>query len=251
MLKKRIIPLMLLKDNRLVKGQCFSSYRDVGDPVKSAMVYSDQDADELVLLNLDGASGLDRLLRILPKLTENVFMPLSLGGGISSFEHAARLIECGADKVVINSALYQDHSLIEKISKRYGVQAMVASIDVKCVDGEYILYRSNGTIKESISLKEHVQQCIDRGAGEIIIQNIDKDGSMMGFDTQLATLVHAMSAVPVVLASGCGDYSHICDAFSQSDVSAVACGSLFNFSDSSPIRAKSYLSNYGVPYKQQ
>lgn len=251
MLKKRIIPLMLLKDSRLVKGQCFSSYRDVGDPVKSAMVYSDQDADELVLLNLDGASGLDRLLSILPKLTESVFIPLSLGGGISSFEHAARLIECGADKVVVNSALYQYPTLIENISKRYGVQAMVASIDVKYVDGEYILYSSNGTIEESICLKDHIHQCIDKGAGEIIIQNIEKDGFMMGFDTQLATLAHDMSTVPIVLASGCGNYSHICDAFSQSDVSAVACGSLFNFSDSSPIRAKSYLSNYGIDYKQQ
>lgn len=251
MLKKRIIPLMLLKDSRLVKGQCFSSYRDVGDPVKSAMVYSDQDADELMLLNLDGATGLDRLLKILPKLTESVFMPLSLGGGISSFEHAARLIECGADKVVVNSSLYQNPTLIEDISKRYGVQAMVASIDVKYVDGDYNLYSSNGTVKESICLKDHVQQCIDNGAGEIVIQNIDKDGSMLGFDIQLAKLVHDMSTVPVVLASGCGDYSHISDAFSQSHVSAVACGSLFNFSDSSPIRAKSYLSNYGVPYKQQ
>lgn len=242
---------MLLKDDRLVKGTRFSSFRDVGNPVKSAMVYSDQDADELILLNIDGNAGIENLISLLPELTRNVFMPLSLGGGIKCFEDAAKLINVGADKVVLNSVVYTNPKLIEQISARFGVQAVVISIDVKYVDNAYILYSDNGTHEQSITLNDHIKTCIKCGAGEIVIQNIDHDGCMNGFDIKLAHYVDDLSSIPVILSAGSGNYSHIKQAFIETNVSAVACGSLFNFSDSSPIRAKSFLSNYGVEYKKQ
>lgn len=248
MLKKRIIPLMLLSGDRLVKGVNFSSHRDVGNPVKSAKVYSDQDADELIILNINGHSGIKSLLNILPSLTRNVFMPLSLGGGIKTFEDAALLISNGADKVVINTGAYNTE-LISDISNRFGVQAVVVSIDVRLKYGKYILYSENGTVKQRIGLEEHVKSCIEKGAGELMIQCIDLDGSVSGFDENLAKKVLGICNIPVILASGCGNYSHIKSAFMNVDIAAVSCGSLFNFSDSSPIRAKSYLSNYGIKYK--
>ena len=251
MLKKRIVPLMLLREGRLVKGVAFSDYRDVGDPVKSAQVYSDQDADELVLINIEGDKGLSNLVNILPDLTKNVFMPLTLGGGIRSFSDAALLINSGSDKVILNSAVYVSPSIIGDIANRFGVQSVVVSIDVRKHESGYVLYSHNGLQREAVALDKHVQLCIDHGAGEILIQNIDNDGTMKGFDIELGKYVHDISSVPVILSAGSGDYSHLKDAFVTADVAAIACGSLFNFSDSSPIRAKSYLSNYGVKYKQK
>lgn len=250
MLKNRIIPIQLLKNGRLVKGCNFTNYRDVGDPVKSSHVYSMQDADELILLNIGGPQSLTDIVDLLPKLSEKVFMPISIGGGIRTYKDAATLINEGADKVVLNTVVYSDNHIIEEISKNFGCQSVTVCIDVRREFDEYFLYSKNGLIKESISLRDHIDNCINRGAGEIILQSIDLDGTMKGYDLSLSVIANEYSSVPFVLAGGSGDYSHIKDVFLSSNISAVACGSLFNFSDSSPIRAKHYLKNYGVNYKK-
>lgn len=250
MLKNRIIPIQLLSDGRLVKGRKFGDYRDVGDPVKSSHVYSMQDADELILLNIDGHDRLSDLIALLPKLSEQVFMPISIGGGIRSYSDAAMLIKEGADKVVLNSVTYNNYSMITDIANDYGCQSVAVCIDVREIDGTYLLFSENGHTQHSVSLDEHIETCIEAGAGEIILQSIDLDGSMRGFDLCLALFANKYTTTPFILAGGSGDYSHIKDVFLSSKTSAVACGSLFNFSDSSPIRAKHYLKNYGVNYKR-
>ena len=250
MLKKRIIPIQLLSGGRLVKGRNFDNYRDVGDPVKSSHVYSMQDADELILLNIDGHDCLSDLISLLPKLSEKVFMPISIGGGIRNYNDAAMLKKEGADKVVLNSVTYNNYKIITEIANNYGCQSVSVCIDVREVDSTYLLFSENGHIQHSVSLNEHIESCIEAGAGEIILQSVDRDGSMNGFDASLALVANKYTTTPFILAGGSGDYSHIKDVFLSSRTSAVACGSLFNFSDSSPIRAKHYLKNYGINYKR-
>ncbi|WP_448552042.1 imidazole glycerol phosphate synthase subunit HisF [Thalassotalea montiporae] len=251
MLKKRIIPLMLLLDERLVKTVQFDSWRDVGDPVKSASVYNSQYTDELVLLNIARHSrSIDQLAELIPEIAKVSFMPLSVGGGINRFDDAAYLINQGADKIIVNSAAYSTPELITQIADKFGRQAVIVSIDTKHQDSQHVLYSHCGQQAESISLEQHINTCQQAGAGEFMIQSIDHDGMMSGFDLELLNQVVAISKVPVIGCSGSGDYQHLKQAFVETGVSALGCGSLFNFSDSNPIRAKNYLTNYNLAFKQ-
>ena len=252
MLKKRIIPVQLLLDGRLVKTRQFGAYRDVGDPVASSRVYNAQNADELVFLNINrSARDIEPLLKLLDRVSAVSFMPLSLGGGISSFESAARLIRSGADKVVVNSAIYRDYPLISKIADSFGSQAVIVGIDARldAVSGEYTLYSDCGRAAEHVSLDDHIAQAVAAGAGEILANSIDRDGMMSGYDISLLKRVVEAVPVPVIGCGGAGNYNHLKDAFLESRVSALACGSLFNFTDSNPIRAKAFLTNYGLHFK--
>lgn len=253
LIKKRIVPLLLLNNGRLVKGQQFDNYRDVGDPVKSAGVYNSQTADELIILNIgDQRGNIEPLLNALDGLTQNCFMPLSVGGGIRTLQDGVELLKRGADKIVLNSACYESLEIISELSSKYGSQAVVCSIDVradsKYEDG-YRLYSQLGKVPQTKTLSQHINDVITAGAGEIMIQSIDNDGSMAGMDIMLTNKVMAYASVPVLIGGGAGNYQHLLEVFLQSDVSGVVCGSLFNFSDSNPVRARSYLLNYDLPFK--
>lgn len=250
MLKKRIIPIQLLLNGRLVKSKQFDAFRDVGDPVKSASVYNSQYADELIFLNIHRqANDTALLLALIEQISRVCFMPLSIGGGIRTFEQAAQLIKNGADKVVLNSICYTDQSVITKVANEFGSQAVIVAIDVRKKDGSYQLFSHSGQILESVLLDQHIQNILQAGAGELLIQSIDRDGTMTGFDIDLMKYVATRSSVPMIACGGSGNYDHLKEVFIESDVSAVACGSIFNFSDSNLIRAKAYLSNYNLPFK--
>lgn len=253
MLKKRIIPILQLHQQRLVKTQQFSSWRNVGDPVKSASVYNSQFTDELVLINIDRDNrSITPLLEVIPEIAKVSFMPLSVGGGISNFEDAAALINRGADKITLNSACYDMPQLISDIADKFGSQAVIVSIDVKKNENtqSYSLYSNCGQSLQSISLEQHIKKCEQAGAGEFMFQSIDHDGMMSGFDINLLQQVMKLTNLPVIGASGSGNYQHLKEAFTETGVSALACGSLFNFSDSNPIRAKNYLTNYDIAFKK-
>lgn len=252
MLKKRIIPIQLLLDGRLVKTVSFGDHRDVGDPVKSSAVYNSQYADELVFLNIDRSGhSIEPLAELLEKVSEVSFMPLAVGGGIRTFEDAAFLIKHGADKIVMNSAAYENPALIRRTAEQFGSQAVIAAIDARYDQrlDRYVVYSNCGTVRHDIALRDHVARCIDHGAGEILIQSIDRDGAMSGFDIPLINDVMAVAPVPVIACGGSGNYEHLKDAFLETGVSALGCGSLFNFSDSNPMRAKNFLTNYDLPFK--
>ena len=253
MLKKRIIPIQLLLDDRLVKTVSFGDYRDVGDPVKSAAVYNSQYADELMFLNIDrNGRSIEPMAKLIERVSEVSFMPLAVGGGIRSYEDAAFLIRHGADKVVINSAAYGDATPIRHTAETFGSQAVIVGIDARydADAGRYVAYSHNGTRRRDILLPDHIARCIEQGAGEIMIQSIDRDGTMSGFDVPLIRQVMAAAGVPVIACGGSGNYEHLKEAFLETDVSALGCGSLFNFSDSNPIRAMNFLSNYGLAFKR-
>lgn len=252
MLKKRIIPVQLLIDDRLVKTVKFDGYRDVGDPVSSSKVYNAQYADELVFLNINRSERtISPLVRLLDRVSEVIFMPLALGGGIRSVADAVRLIRSGADKVIVNSAVFRDYDFVSQIAAEFGSQAVVVSLDARRDPGteDYVLYSNCGRVAEDVSLEEHVGRVTEGGAGEILINSIDRDGTMKGYDMPLINRVVETTELPVIGCGGAGHYNHLKEAFLETGVSALACGSLFNFGDNNPIRAKAFLSNYGLSFK--
>jgi cyclase len=254
MLKKRIIPVqLLLASGRLVKTQRFDGWRDVGDPVASSRVYNAQLADELVFLNIDReVRSIDPLLPLLERVSEVCFMPLALGGGIRSARDAELLIRHGADKVIVNSLVYRTPEVVREIASTFGNQAVVVSIDARWDESglAYVPCSNCGKTREDVSLRAHVARAVELGAGEIFINSIDRDGTMSGYDTALIREVAAAAGtVPVIACGGAGNYTHMRDAFLETGVNALACGSLFNFGDNNPIRAKAFLSNCGLSFK--
>lgn len=235
-----------------MKTRQFGSHRDVGDPVASSKVYNAQNADELVFLNINRTGrDIEPLLSVLDRVSAVSFMPLSLGGGIATFEAARRLIRSGADKIVLNSAVYRDPDLISRVADSFGSQAVIVGMDVKYndVSSGYVLYSDCGRVAESTGLGEHLERVTEAGAGEILINSIDRDGTMTGYDIPLLRSVSNSVKVPVIGCGGAGNYNHLKEAFIETGVSALACGSLFNFTDSNPIRAKAFLTNYGLAFK--
>lgn len=253
MLKKRIIPLQLLYRDRLVKSVNFNHFRDVGDPVASSKVYNSQYADELIILNIDREErNIKALLKWISPIATECFMPLTFGGGISTYEDATLLFNNGADKVVLNSICYKTPEVIDQIAKKFGTQAIIVAIDVfkDPKTQQYHLLSDCGRYQQSVCLFEHLKQCIIYGAGEILLQSVDRDGKMTGFDLTLIHQISSVISVPLIACGGAGNYTHMQEVFEKTDVNAVACGSIFNFTDSNLIRAKAFLQNYDIAFKQ-
>jgi|SaaInlStandDraft_6_1057023.scaffolds.fasta_scaffold11965_2 imidazole glycerol-phosphate synthase subunit HisF len=251
LLKKRIIPVELLYKGRLVKTVKFSGFRDVGDPIKSSQVYSDQDADELILLNIDRDNrSAQETAKYLRNITERCFMPIAVGGGVRNIEDAQLLFDSGADKVIVNTESYSDKSLLASIISRWGGQSLVVSIDVHRISSQQYVAKSEcGKKVEKVELVSHVQSMNDLGVGEIMINSIDNDGVMEGYDLSLIRLMLEICNMPLIVCGGAGNFSDLKDSF-ELGVSAAACGSLFNFGDNNPLRAKSFLKNYNIPLKK-
>jgi cyclase len=215
MLSKRIIAVILLRDGRAVKSKRFEGYRDVGDPVSQARIYYANGIDELVILNTQREKGVQPLLDVLPKISEQCFIPIAAGGGIKSTDDASALVKAGAEKVVLRSNL----RIADDICQRLGAQSLVWCID----------HMEDGGIKEAIGK-----------AGEVIIQSMDRDGMMQGYDT-----IPVKCDVPLIRLGGCGNFQHMLDAF-RAGADACAAGSLWAFTDSNPMRAKAFLRNHGI-----
>ena len=249
MLKRRIIPIELFDQGRLVKTINFKSPRDVGDPLKSSQVYSDQDADELILLNITRKRGNKAdFVQVLSQISQKCFVPLSVGGAINDLDDAKLFFNAGADKIIINSKLYENTKIITEIANEYGQQAVIACIDVDIDKSNINLFSDCGRKNENIKLEEHLDKIMQAGPGEIMVQSITNDGKMCGYDLALVDTVIKNSNVPVIVAGGAGDFLHLKQAL-EMGADAVACGSLFNFGDNNPLRAKSYLKNHKILLK--
>ena len=255
MLKSRIIPVLLLKGGRMVKGRQFGHFRDTGDPVSASKVYNHQDADELIFIDIEASRpGCQRnrtgLYRIIEKVSEVCFMPLCIGGGVDSVEDVIQLIKIGADKVMINTAAVENPALIQQAASAVGSQSIVVGIDVRKGAAHYIVHtHCSETPRPDIDLGEHIRRMQEMGAGEIFINSIDHDGMMQGYDLDLLKFVREHTTLPIIACGGAGHFQHLLEAFQKTHVDAVACASLFHFGDNNPLRAKAYLRNYGIPLK--
>lgn len=249
MLKKRIIPKLLLKNGRNVKGVQFVGLRDTGFPVTNARIYDAQGADELIFLDI-AASAENRglLYDVIKRTAEEVFMPLCVGGGVRAVADIRNLLLAGADKVSINTAAVETPALIEEAARLFGAQCIVVSIDFRrdAATGQDEVYTHGGTVATGLRVLEHARRMTQQGAGEILLTSIDRDGTMKGYDLEITKTVADAVEAPVIASGGAGTLQHLADAVLEGGAAAVAVGSLFHFTDQSPIKARAFMRVAGI-----
>ncbi len=252
MLKVRIIPCLLFKDRTIVKSVRFTDFRMVGDPTTSARVFNERNADELVFLDIMASRNGERPnFEVIEDIAKECFMPLGIGGGIRSMEDVDLLFQIGADKIIVNTALFKDPEFIKEIVNKYGSQAVVASIDVRKKDDVYKVYTCSGEEETSHSPESIVRHCEDLEVGEILLTSIDKEGTMEGYDLELVKMVAKMTKLPVIANGGAGKISDIKEVIKDSGADAVCCASIFFWVGESIITIKQELDKDGIPVRMR
>ena len=247
MLAKRIIPCLDVKDGRVVKGTNFQGLRDMADPVEMARFYNAAGADELVFYDITAsAEGRALFTDILRAVASQVFIPLTVGGGIRTLEDFDRVLKCGADKVSVNSGAIADPSLIGQAAKRYGDQCVVLSMDVKRVDGEFRLFAKGGREDTGIDALDWAQRGVAAGAGEIVLNSIDTDGVKQGFDLEMLDALAARVHVPIVASGGAGKMEDFAELFTHPGMDAGLAASIFHTRQVEIRALKEFLRGRGV-----
>ena len=233
MITKRIIPCLDVKDGRVVKGVNFEGLREVSSPIELAKFYSSAGADELVFYDITASAEGRRLFTdILKQTAENVFIPLTVGGGINTLDDFDRVLKSGADKVSVNSGAIKDPELIKKAARLYGDQCVVLSVDVKRVDGRFCVFARGGRDNTGIDAIDWIKKGVASGAGEIVVNSIDTDGVKQGFDIELLDLVLNAVSVPVIASGGAGSIKDFIDLFKKlPDIDAGLAASVFHFGE--------------------
>ena len=233
MLTKRIIPCLDVKDGRVVKGVNFKSLSDISSPVELGKFYSENGADELVFYDITAsAEGRKLFSDILKEVASNIFIPLTVGGGINTLEDFDRVLKCGADKVSVNSGAIKDPSIIEKAAKLYGSLCVVLSVDIKRVDGVFTVFARGGRDNTGMDALEWIKRGVESGAGEIVVNSIDTDGVKKGFDLELLSRVCDIVNVPVIASGGAGSMDDFTKLFKEvPSVSAGLAASVFHFGE--------------------
>jgi cyclase len=251
MLKVRVIPTLLWKDLGLVKGVSFDSWRRVGPVLPAIKVYNSREVDELILVDIMASrKGNSPDQDSLNDFADECFVPLTVGGGITSLSQIVSLLHSGADKISLNSALFDNPNLVDEAAYQFGVQCIVASIDVHRLDDRFICLSHSGTRNSQCEPVAWAKELADRGAGEILLTSIDRDGTMQGYDLELIEMVASAINIPVIASGGAGNYQHMIDAVKQAGASAVAAASIFHFTEQTPSGAKSAMSAAGIPVRQ-
>ncbi len=248
MITKRIIPCLDVRAGRVVKGVNFQGISDVSSPVELGMYYSREGADELVIYDIT-ASYEERSLftDILKEVARNIFIPLTVGGGINTIDDFDRVLKCGADKVSVNSGAIKNPKLIGEAAKKYGDQCVVLSVDVKRVDGKFCVFAKGGRENTGIDAIEWIKNGICEGAGEIVVNSIDTDGVKKGFDLEMLRAVTEISNVPVIASGGAGGVSDFIDLFNElPDISAGLAASIFHFGEVKIKDLKNELNKNGI-----
>ena len=248
MLKVRVMPTLLFKDLGLVKGIRFDSWRRVGSVMQAVKVYNLREVDELVFLDISATlEGRPPDYSLIDEIADECFMPLTVGGGIQSVEHARRLLEVGADKVSINSAAAEAPSIIRLLADEFGSQCVVVSIDMKRDQGEtYTVFTHSGTVAKGEDAVAYAKEVENLGAGEILLTSIDRDGTMTGYDIEATRAVSEAVAIPVIASGGAGSYEDMVNVLVEGKASAVAAGSIFHFTEQTPLEAKRFLRRHGI-----
>lgn len=238
---KRIIPCLDVNNGRVVKGINFVGLRDAGDPVEVAKRYNDEGADELCFLDITASSdGRDTIVHVVEEVARQLFIPLTVGGGIRKIDDISRLLNVGCDKVSLNSAAIHNPNLISKAANKFGSQCVVVAIDVKKVDGSYHVFINGGRVDTKIDAYEWAKKVYELGAGEILLTSMDSDGTKNGYDLEVTSKISNLVGIPVIASGGAGTMEHILEAFKFGADAALA-ASIFHYKEIEISELKKYL----------
>jgi len=247
-LAKRIIPCLDVHAGRVVKGVQFVELRDAGDPVEVARRYDEAGADEIAFLDITASSDArDTIVEIIERVADQVFIPLTVGGGVRAIDDVRKLLNAGADKVSINTAAVENPDLVEKSARRFGSQAIVVAIDARAAGpGRWEVYTHGGRKARGLDAVEWARTMVLRGAGEILLTSMDRDGTKSGFDLALTRAVSDAVPVPVIASGGVGTLEHLAEGIEQGRADAVLAASVFHFGEITVGDAKRYLAGRGI-----
>ncbi len=249
MLKNRIIPCLDVKNGRVVKGINFVDLKDAGDPVEQAKIYSDSGADEICFLDITASNeNRDTIYDVVEKTSKNCFVPLTVGGGVRSVEDINKLLNCGADKVSINTAAVQNSKVVEESSKKFGSQCIVVAIDAKKNRESWEIFTHGGRNSTGINAIEFANKMEKCGAGELLVTSMDKDGTQSGYDIELMTTISSNVNIPVIASGGVGTLDHLAEGI-KSGASAVLAASIFHYGTYSIAEVKQYLASIDIPVR--
>ena len=247
-LAKRIIPCLDVHAGRVVKGVNFVALRDAGDPVETARTYDAAGADEIAFLDITASSDArDTIIDVIERVADEVFIPLTVGGGVRSVEDVRRLLNAGADKVSINTAAVDDPQLVARAASRFGSQAIVVAIDARAAGaGRWEVFTHGGRKARGLDVVEWAREMARRGAGEILLTSMDRDGTKAGFDIELTRSVSEAVTVPVIASGGVGTLEHLALGIEQGRADAVLAASVFHFGEITIAQAKRFLAARGI-----
>lgn len=251
MITKRIIPCLDIRDGRVVKGMNFEDVRDVEDPAELAKLYNESFADELVFYDITASfEGRALFCDVLTKVASEIFIPLTVGGSVNTLDDFDRILKCGADKVSVNSGAIKNPSLIAEAAKRYGDQCVVLSMDVKRVNGRFIIFAKGGRENTGLDALDWAARGADNGAGELVVNSIDTDGVKNGFDIEMLKAVCDRVNIPVIASGGAGNMEHFLTLFETlPKVDAGLAASIFHFRQVDIRELKRYLLDHGIPMR--
>jgi len=249
MLKNRIIPCLDVKNGRVVKGINFVDLKDAGDPVEQAKIYSDGGADEICFLDITASNeNRETIYEVVERTSKKCFVPLTVGGGVRSVEDINKLLNCGADKVSINTAAVQNPEVIIEGSKKFGSQCIVVAIDAKKNDDKWEVFTHGGRNNTKMNAIDFAKKIEDSGAGELLVTSMDRDGTQVGYDIDLISKISSKVNIPVIASGGVGNLDHLVDGI-KSGASAVLAASIFHYGKQSIKEAKEYLDSKGIPVR--
>jgi len=250
MLTKRIIPCLDIKNGRTVKGVNFVNLRDAGDPVELAKMYAENGADELVFLDISATEERRKtLLDLVLKVAEQVNIPFTVGGGISSVEDVSMLLKCGADKVSINSSAVKNPQLINDLAGKLGSQCITVAIDAKRINGRWIVHLVGGKVPTQLNLFDWAKEVTERGAGEILFTSMENDGTKNGFANEALAKLSTLVNIPIIASGGAGTIQHFTDAFIKGKADAALAASVFHFKEIEIHALKKALQNKNIPVR--
>ena len=250
MLKNRIIPCLDVKNGRVVKGINFVDLKDAGDPVEQAKIYSDGGADEICFLDITASNeNRSTIYEVVKKTSEKCFVPLTVGGGVRSIEDINKLLNCGADKVSINTAAVQNPKIVMESSLKFGSQCIVVAIDAKKEANSWKIFTHGGRNKTDIDAIKFAKQMEEYGAGELLVTSMDRDGTQKGYDIDLMKKISEMVNIPVIASGGVGNLDHLAEGITKGKANAVLAASIFHYGKYSIKQAKEYLDSKGIPVR--
>jgi cyclase len=250
MLSKRIIACLDVRDGKVVKGVNFEGLRDAGDPAALARRYNVEGIDEIVILDVTATiESRQARANTIAAVAREIFLPLAVGGGIRNESDAAAAIEAGADKVSLNTAALDDPNLITTLARRYGSQAVIVAIDAKRRDNQFAVYKRSGQSGTARDAVEWAREATDRGAGEILLTSIDRDGTKAGFDCEMTAAVSDAVNIPVIASGGAGTFEHFAEVFGAGHADAALAASIFHFNEKSVSELKQFLAKQQIPVR--